>query len=284
MMSLELFQTLCFPVMFVAYAFSVATAQDRARRVVEIVALAASAWIGEHTVIEAYLFYFYDDGWWLKLGHVPLLVALIWPMVVLSARDCVTHLFAPASRLKKALMVAGIVIFDASIMEVIAVEAGYWTWFEAGYLHVPLMGIVGWGCFGFIACLWLDALERGDRIAAHGLTPVITVLGTHALLLALWWGALRWVLRGDLGPNALVGFGVIAVLFGIAVWRARKLGLGVLPHTVTAPRVMATSVFVALLMSLPDASSQWVHLGAAAVPYLIALRWSSLRSSGAVSD
>lgn len=272
-MSLDLFQTLCLPVMLLAYAVSVATARDRSRRVVEIVALAASAWIGEHTVIDAYQFYFYEDGWWAKIGHVPALVALIWPMVVLSARDCAGHLFGGQGRLARALTVAGIVIFDASIMEVIAVRAGYWTWFEPGYLNVPLMGIVGWGCFGFVATLWLDALERTDRIASLGVTPIVTVVATHALLLAVWWGAMRWVLRGDLGDVAMIGFGVVAVAYAAAVWRGR----GRLPMSVTAPRVLATSVFVALLLTLEDGAAQWAHLGLAAIPYLVAVRWSATR-------
>jgi len=272
-MSLDLFQTLCLPVMLLAYAFSVATAKDRGRRVVEIGALATSAWIGEHTVIDAYHFYIYADGWWAKIGHVPLLVALIWPMVVLSARDCVGYLFGEQSRFKRALTVGAIVVFDASIMEVIAVEAGFWSWFEPGYLDVPLMGIIGWGCFGFVATLWLDSLERSGRIATHGLTPIVTVVATHALLLALWWGGLRWGLRGDLGSVALAGFAVASAFYAWSIWRAQKKGLGKLPNTVTAPRVLATSVFFALLIALSDAGLQWAHLAVASVPYLLSVNW-----------
>lgn len=284
-MSLDLFQAICLPVMLVAYAYSIMSAQDRARRVVEIIALAASGWIGEHTVIEAYQFYFYADGWWPKLGHVPLLVALIWPMVVLSARDVARYLFGDQSTLKRALTVGGIVVFDASIMEVIAVQAGFWEWFEPGYLNVPLMGIVGWGCFGFAATLWLDTLEKRGSVALLGSSPLVLVPATHLLLLAVWWGGLRWGLRGDLGTFGFVGFAVLAALYAGKIVeaqlkrdddgteRADGIGSGKLPLMVTAPRVLATSVFIALLMSLGEGGPQWGHLAIAAVPYAMATRW-----------
>ncbi len=279
-MSLDLFQIICIPVMSLAYVFSVLTAPDRARRVVEISALATSAWIGEHTVIDAYQFYYYADGWWMKLGHVPLLVALIWPMVVLSARDVVGHVFGQQGHIKRAFAVGAVVVFDASIMEVIAVHGGLWRWFEGGYLGVPLMGIVGWGCFGLVATLWLDRLERSERVASHALTPIVTVAATHALLLAVWWASLRWVLRGDLGAIALLGFAAAAAGYAWMVWRARARGLGALPGQVTAPRALATSVFVGLLITLADSGLQWGHLCLAAGPYLLTLRWSGRDAPG----
>ena len=107
------------------------------------VSLAVAGWIGEETCIRFYDFYHYADDWWLALDRVPLLITLIWPLVILSARD-VARALGAASPAGMAVAVFAIVSVDASMVEIIAVARGMWRWAEPGYLHVPILGILGW--------------------------------------------------------------------------------------------------------------------------------------------
>lgn len=258
-----------------AYGWMIWRATDRARQVSRIAFLALGGLIAEHTCIEWYHFYSYSDGWWLRVGHVPLMVPLIWPMVILSAGQIANTLWPSPSRTRTAVIVGSIVVFDASLMEVASVGAGYWTWFEPGYLDVPIMGVVGWGCFAFIAWWWMARVaSTGARAASvfFGLPLVLTAC--HGLLLAFWWGAFRWGLRGDLGDIAVAGFAVLSLIYVAAVLRVRRSrALG--PDTVP-PRVAATSVFLALLAVLAQ-PLLWAHLALTALPYLAATRLRTKR-------
>ena len=87
-------------------------------------ALAVAAWVGEDSAIAFYRFYAYAPGWHLRVHHVPVLVPLIWPLVILSAREVVSKLW-PEVRAWRPLVVGAVVAFDASLVEVVAVrEAG----------------------------------------------------------------------------------------------------------------------------------------------------------------
>ncbi|MDQ3033891.1 MAG: hypothetical protein M3Y87_15855 [Myxococcota bacterium] len=80
--------------------------------------LAGAGWIGEQTCISLYRFYAYDAAWDGRVGDVPILVPLIWPLVILSARDVATGLFPRAEGLRRAAIVGAIVALDASLVEV----------------------------------------------------------------------------------------------------------------------------------------------------------------------
>ena len=77
--------------------------------------LAVAAWIGEDTCIRAYGFYEYSASWWLFLDKVPLLILLIWPIVLQSARDLASCLWPGRDRpspLRVGLTVVGLVLAD----------------------------------------------------------------------------------------------------------------------------------------------------------------------------
>jgi hypothetical protein len=269
-MPLFWFQVGCVAVLAIAYGATVFRAPSPVRRACEIGILALAGWIGEETCIRAYRFYGYAEGWWLQLGYVPLLVPLIWPMVVLSARDVARVLAPRAARLSLAALAALIVCFDASLMEVVSVGAGYWRWAEPGYLEVPLIGVLGWGCFAFGALWTLDRIK--DRPLSWLLLVVPAGLfTTHVLLVALWWGGFRWGLRGDLGVHAIGGFAVIAGLATCVAWRVRATGAR-LPGVVAFSRSVATVLFAALLLALVVRERRFdllAHAMLSAVPYLL---------------
>jgi hypothetical protein len=228
--------------------------------------LAVAAWLGEATCIHAYGFYAYSSAWTLFVGPVPALVALIWPVVILSARDLARALAPGASATRVALLTAGVVLADAALIEPVAVRAGLWTWSAPGPFAVPPIGVLGWAFFTVAAAL---ALERARLLVA--LAPVVT----HALLVAAWWGALRWVS----GP-----WPVWPVVAG--VWLA---SLGLTWRALVAPRVPAEVVlrrapgalfFFGLLAARGDADVPLVAFALAFAPPYLALLVTPRRRPG----
>lgn len=265
-MPLPLFQILC--LLIVALTL-VAMARLRPARELlpEYAALALAAWLGEQSCIALYGFYSYSSGWWLRVGHVPAMVALIWPLVVLSARD-VARAVWPAARapLNAALIVGLIVTVDASLVEVLAVRAHLWRWSESGHLNVPLIGILGWGYFAFGASLCLSLRSPLRLLALIVLAPLVA----HALILGSWWGLFRYALRGPLGDSSLQSVVALSVLALVLVLRARRRG-GALRLDVALPRMIAASLFFALLVTTARGDAKlWAHTLAVALPYLAA--------------
>jgi hypothetical protein len=249
----------------------------RRRLLVEYATLAVAGYLGEESCIALYRFYAYAPGWHARIDHVPLLVPLIWPLVILSARDVIGCLAPSAGRGQRAVLVGALVCLDASLVEVVAVRAGLWTWAEPGHLDVPLIGILGWGFFAAGAELALSWRSSWRHLALLLGAPAFT----HLCLVASWWAALRWTLRGDLGHGSLAGILVVGVLATAAAVGARRAGHAIAPE-VALPRVVAAGLFLTLLATTAPAEiALWLHVAAVAVPYLAATRFRASRSEGA---
>lgn len=224
--------------------------------------VAAAAWVAEVSCIRLYGFYQYDAPWLVFVDVMPLLVALIWPFVILSARE-VCRSFG----LTSGLGVFVVVLYDASLVEPLAVAARLWSWNEPGVFGVPIIGVLGWAYFAFFALLGLERLSGWRRVLIVLLAP----LGTHLALLASWWGLLRWSLRAELpGPVLGLGSALSAALLLALVRRARLSA----PLPVMLPRMAAAALFFGLL-ALRGAAVEWLPLYALpfAAPYLAATRW-----------
>lgn len=234
-------------------------------------ALAIAGWLGEASCVAWYRYYEYHAPWHARVVAVPLLVPLIWPLVILSARDVVTALW-PAARVSRPLLVGALVAFDASLVEVVAVRAGLWRWAEPGYLGVPLIGILGWGYFAGVAEAVLIATKR----RGVGVLPTLIVLapsGAHVIIFATWWGAFRWVARGDLGSVASLVVALVGVAAAVVAIARRRAGY-VIPLAVAVPRMVAAALFLLLLVvTAPDSGALWLHVAAVGVPYLLATDW-----------
>lgn len=259
-MPLPVFELCCVVVVAVTLALMV-----RARReaLSEYAVLAVAGWCGEQSCVAWYRFYAYAPGWHGRLGHVPVLVPLIWPLVILSARDVVRSCF-PSARFP-AVLVGLVVAFDASLVEVVAVRAGLWSWAEPGHLSVPIVGVLGWGYFAF-----------GASLRPRGLLPwLLGLAAAHVLILVTWWGFFRWTARGELGIGGFLPWASLSVAGTVAVLRARARGHG-LPPSVAGPRMLAAGLFVALLVTTaPRDPRLLAHTALVAVPYLLATRVSS---------
>lgn len=238
------------------------------------VSLALAGWVGEDTCIRFYDFYHYSDAWWLHLDRVPLLITLIWPLVILSARDVARALGASSLR-AVAVAVFAIVIVDASMVEIIAVARGMWSWAEPGYLQVPILGIVGWGFFAASAVVWLEWCERHGRrwqLFAVVLGPV----AAHALIIAAWWSCFRWTLRGAMTPP--VWFMMVPA-GTVIVWLVTSKRVGVVGIRIQLPRMIAAGLFFAIVATLPTATLPALvfHTAAVAAMYLVATRFDVRR-------
>ncbi len=229
----------------------------------QLLLLAVAGFIGEDSVIRAYGFYSYSPRWDLFVDRVPLLIALIWPVVIHSAWSLARRL-GPRGRWAP-LIGAGLVLADASFIEPIAVHAGLWSWTEPGLFAVPPIGILGWAYFAGAAML---CLERARPLAAVVAAP----LATHVLLVTTWWGAFRWLSRPlPAWPLVAVTWVVLGTL---AVWALRlRPGRGspAFRKELLLRGPGAAFFFVLLFMSARDQPSLCIYSAAFAPPYLALL-------------
>lgn len=236
----------------------------------------AGAWLGEHSCIVAYDFYRYDPGWHGWLGHVPVLIPTIWVFVVLSARDVARRLAGAGKSWLP--WVLPLIWYDALLIEPVATHAHLWRWSEAGPWNVPWIGTLGWTLYGTAALGWLERLPRNRRWLVVFLAP----LSTHVLLLALWWGALRWFGRSAPEPVALaVGAWLVAAGIGLGWLRSGRLAS--VPVAWLWPRMPPAGFFFALLAVAGAPWALWAYAGAFALPWLLVVRWRGGRSALAVA-
>ncbi len=245
----------------------------RAAFAARLAAVAAAAWIGEETSIRLYDFYGYAPGWSAFLDRVPLAIVCIWPVVVLSALDLARALVRARPRAKRgpaltAFTAMLLVIADASLIEPIAVKSGLWSWTEPGPFHVPVVGVLGWGFFTLGAALLLERTRAQPRRAVVRDLGVVVAgpLAAHALLLASWWLALRWLPRGvDATPFVVVAWLLSA---GLAVAAARgPVRLRLDDLLLRAPA--AAFFFVLLALYARDDVRLCAYAVAFAPPYLV---------------
>lgn len=203
----------------------------------EYLLLVPAAWLAEDTAIHLYGFYAYASGWSLFVDRVPLMVVLIWPVVVLSAQEVAVRVL-PGRRTTSALLGAAIVVLDATLIESVSTRSGLWSWTEPGPFGVPPMGVLGWGCFAIAATVARQKLPAWT-------VPLAALAGTHALLLATWWGGLRWIPDFEAEGPFVVAVALVCVLlaaFCLALRRRVAMPVGEL-----AARGLAAGVFFVLL-------------------------------------
>ncbi|HZS41952.1 MAG TPA: carotenoid biosynthesis protein [Polyangia bacterium] len=260
-------QAACAAIVALYVAVRMARAPDPTRVAARLALLVAASWIGEDSVIRAYGFYHYDRSWALFVDRVPLAIIVIWPVVIDSAWQLARCLVANV-RLQP-LVAAAFVLADASLIEPIAVRAGLWRWTEPGLFAVPPIGILGWALFA-AACV---ALIEHAGVATLLLAP----LATHALLLACWWGGLRWV-NGDVAPwlAAATAWAVLAPIGAYIFWSGLRRRVPTIELLVRVPGALFFFVLLASYGRDQTALVTWSF--AFAPPYL------ALLSIGAQSD
>ena len=226
-------------------ALAVALRRERAKFLLDAAALGAAAWIAEDLCIRLFGFYAYAPGWSLRLDRVPVMVAAIWPFVILSARDLA----------RTPLAAGALICFDAALVEPVAVRAGLWTWIEPGLFGVPLIGVAGWGVFGAIS---LALLGTGRRLLVVIAAPLLA----NVALVALWWGAFRWGPRSELPAAAAIALACAAAALLVA--RSRR---ALAPLDAMLPRGAAALLFFSLA-GVHGGPALWIFCAPFAAPYL----------------
>ncbi len=233
-----------------------------------------AAWVGEDTCIRLYGFYEYAPGWHGWADRVPLFVALIWPFVVLSARDLGRRL-APS----RPVLAAGAVVWaDATLIEGIATTSGLWSWSRPGPFGVPLIAPFGWACFAVAVLLALQGPWKLPRPGAVLVGPALT----HVFLITSWWGFFRWV-SPPLDEWSFTGaiFAMCAVLTVLALRWRRRAGV---PLDEMLARLAAATVFFGLVAVLHRDHAALQIFTASFVPPWLALmsggQWPKRRVGG----
>jgi hypothetical protein len=231
--------------------------------------IAAAGALGENTCIILYGFYAYDPAWSVFIGHVPLMVILIWPVVIHSAWDLARHLGATGA-VGLPLAVGLLVLADAAFIEPISVHAGLWWWTRPGFFGVPPIGVLGWAVFAAFCAACLRAAGRRDgSIRIEASLVIVAPLLTHLVLIALWWGALRWVSVPIPGTAAVLtawGVSVIATAWALKRGARRRL-----PFVEMGLRIPAALFFVALLATHLEGAGALLLFALAFVPPYVAL-------------
>ncbi|MCA9664880.1 MAG: carotenoid biosynthesis protein [Myxococcales bacterium] len=241
------------------------------------VTLVVAAWLAEDSVIRAYGFYSYSEGWSLFIDHVPLAIVMIWPVVIHSAWDLARCLVRQERHgaLRLALVSGLVVLADAWLIEPIAVQSGLWRWSEPGLFQVPPIGVLGWSFFAVLA-VWLLEQRRLGRWRLP-LLVVLAPVGVHPLLLAAWWGAFRWInVTVPAWPAVATAWllGAIAALRFIAGARRHDI-----PLWSMLLRVPAAGFFFVLLARQDSApTALYVYAVAFAPPYLALTAFDALFS------
>lgn len=281
------FELVCLTIVAVYVALRLAKSGGKPWEVVaRFVLLSVSSATAEDTIIRAYGTYGYATTWSIAVGKVPLVVVLVWPVVVDSAAVLARAILGdrgPAAPLRLAAISAGIVLADAALIEPVAVRAGLWRWTEPGVFGVPIIGILGWAVFAFVATY---VIETRARLAVLLIGPI----ATHAVLVAAWWAGLRFLER----PLPGVSCAVVAWIGGLAFATraaARPVSMSALlmraPGAVFFFVLLATN-FVAPATFAEPWSASWIappasaallalYVAAFAAPYVTSVAVSGAR-------
>lgn len=247
-----IFQTaaLCIVIIYLLYWFVLE--DDPGSFFLKFTAISIASWIAEETSIRAYYFYQYSPDWNLFLGHVPILVILIWPLVIHSGWELATRLMGEGKR-HVHLAAALIILIDASLVETISVKAGFWSWNAPGIFGVPLIGIFGWVYFSILSTLIL----RLKRVRKAGIVRIFfmlifTACGTHVLIVATWWLIFRWILF-PLNPVFIAAMAWLISISVIYFIHQKNLGINMDGKTIIMRVPPVLLFFIVYLKGSTDA-------------------------------
>lgn len=248
------------------------------------VAIAVSAWAAEESAIVLYDFYRYDPSWTVFADTVPLAVALIWPLVVMSVWDLLRRAGLRGARL---VALGGALVFaEALFVEIVGVHAGLWAWSGRGPFEVPLVGLAGWAAFGATALFALD--RRGPWLLA---LPALGLAAVHAVVVLLWHLGLDRVSQvpvpDEVALAALVGLAGAAALATLRQRARLAIPLVAVPYRLLAAELLYACLALAASSAAPSAAGTpavTTPVVAAALlfalPYLALFTWEARPRTG----
>jgi uncharacterized membrane protein len=223
-------------VMLILFALSArfALRSGGRQRLLELLSAVPFGLLLEQGDIKIFGSYAYNQGFLIKLGSVPLAIALAWAMIITSSMFMSDRLGIPA-RLAPFADAVFAILLDLSL-DAIAIRQGLWHWnipLSAGFFGVPAGNYYGWlfVAFGFSAWTrWVRArAAAGHRRASSWLQVFVPVPAYLTLLLALVpFIVLQQLFFG--GPTGgFPPFLVTLALFALLAGRSIRTGQGRLP-------------------------------------------------------
>ena len=270
----------CVLILALQVGIALAVTDDRPSFVRRLVLLALASWLAEDTCIRLYGFYAYNPDWSLFLDKMPLMIALIWPSVILSAWELARYLLSKGDR-RLPLAVGAMVFADAWLIEPVAVQSGLWSWFEPGLFDVPPIGVLGWAFFAALSVAVFEWVDRGNRRSKADLAVLIVApVGAHLLLIASWWGLFRWV---NLEIPAWPAVGLLCAISLFLAVSAGRAGVSArIPAAAIFTRIPAALFFFGLLAVYGRGEyALWIWALAVAPPWLAITPWKAARGTAA---
>jgi uncharacterized membrane protein len=249
------------------------------QRLIELLSAVPFGLLLEQGDIKIFGSYAYSQGFFLKLGSVPVAIALAWAMIITSSMF-ISDRLGISRRLAPFGDAVFAIVLDLSL-DTIAIRQGLWHWnipLNAGFFGVPAGNYYGWlfVAFGFSAWTrWVRARDHVD--SSPWLQLLVPVPAYLTLLLALvpFIALQQFFFGGPTGgfPPFLVTLAVFAVLTGWAV----RTGEGRLPKPwmmPLLPRVLihgyflSAGILLGIFQQLPVLLA--VSLGMAAIEFSLA--------------
>jgi len=220
------------------------------QRLVELLSAVPFGLLLEQGDIKIFGSYAYNQGFLIKLGSVPVAIALAWAMIITSSMFMSDRLGIPP-RFAPFADAFFAILLDLSL-DAIAIRQGLWHWnipLTAGFFGVPAGNYYGWlfVAFGFSAWTrWVRA-RAGTRSASPWRQLLVPLPAYLTLLLALVpFIVLQQLFFG--GPNGgFPPFLFTLALFGLLAGRSIRRGRGRLPRPwlmPLLPRLMMHGYFL----------------------------------------
>lgn len=256
---------------------------EKRQFLIRVAIVSAAGWIAEESFILLYGFYEYNPNWSLFLAHLPLLVIIVWPLIVISAWELASQILRPGHRLVP-LAAGAIVLTDALLVETVSVHSGLWSWNEPGIFNVPPIGVLGWAYFAFLCILIFEEVRRRNVTKwFYLLALVLPVIGTHVLLLTTWWGVFRWI-NIPVDPKLAAGSAWALSLFLVYAILRHRTGTHVERNILLLRLPAAIFFFTLLALNARDSALLVVYGIAFAPPYLTLMAQQYLLESPAATS
>ncbi|HEV3460489.1 MAG TPA: carotenoid biosynthesis protein [Candidatus Dormibacteraeota bacterium] len=232
------------------------------QRLIELLSAVPFGLLLEQGDIKIFGSYAYSQGFFLKLGSVPVAIALAWAMIITSSMFMSDRLGIPPRLAPFADGVFAIVL-DLSI-DAIAIRQGLWHWnipLNAGFFGVPAGNYYGWlfVAFGFSA--WTRRVRaRGHAESSPWLQLLVPVPAYLTLLLALvpFIALQQFFFGGPTGgfPPFLLTLALFAIVTGWAMRRSegrlpKPWMVPLLPRALIHGYFLSAGILLGIFQQLP---------------------------------
>ena len=249
------------------------------QRLMELLSAVPFGLLLEQGDIKIFGSYAYSQGFFLKLGSVPVAIALAWAMIITSSMFMSDRLGIPPRLAPFADAVFAIVL-DLSL-DAIAIRQGLWHWnipLNAGFFGVPAGNYYGWlfVALGFSAWTrWVRA--RGHADSSPWLQLFVPFPAYLTLLLALvpFIALQQFFFGGPMGgfPPFLVTLALFAVLTGRSIRRGegrlpKPWMMPLFPRLLIHGYFLSAGILLGIFQELPVLLA--MSLGMAAIEFSLA--------------